>query len=90
MFGYVTANMKELTKQQQKRYESVYCGICRQIREQSSGVSRLGLSYDMAFLALLLMSRMSRRKPPETGPAAFIPPARGIGWITSTSATPRI
>lgn len=56
MFGYVTANMKELTKQQQKRYESVYCGICRQIREQSSGVSRLGLSYDMAFLALLLMS----------------------------------
>lgn len=56
MFGYVTANMKELTKDQQKRYEAVYCGICRQIRERSSSVSRLGLSYDMAFLALLLMS----------------------------------
>ena len=56
MFGYVTASMKELTKEQQHRYETVYCGICRRIREQASSVSRLGLSYDMAFLALLLMS----------------------------------
>ena len=56
MFGYVTANWKELTPEQQDRYGSVYCGICRGIRRQSSNVSRLGLSYDMAFLALLLMS----------------------------------
>ena len=56
MFGYVTANMKELTKAQTQRYSAVYCGICRQIRQRSSGASRLGLSYDMAFLALLLMS----------------------------------
>lgn len=56
MFGYVTANWKELTKPQQERYSSVYCGICRRILAQSSGLSRLGLSYDMAFLALLLMS----------------------------------
>ena len=56
MFGYVTANWKELTKEQQNRYGSVYCGICRRIREQSGNVARLGLSYDMAFLALLHMS----------------------------------
>lgn len=56
MFGFVTANMKELTKDQQNRYGGVYCGICQRIREQSSQVARLGLSYDMAFLALLLMS----------------------------------
>jgi hypothetical protein len=56
MFGYVTANIKELTKQQQTRYNAVYCGICRQIREQSGQMSRLALSFDMAFLALLLMS----------------------------------
>lgn len=56
MFGYVTASMGELTREQQKRYSAVYCGICRQIREQSGSLSRLGLSYDMAFLALLLMS----------------------------------
>ena len=56
MFGYVTANWKELTKEQQDRYGSVYCGICRAIRLQSGQIARLGLSYDMAFLALLLMS----------------------------------
>lgn len=56
MFGLVSANMKELNKQEQSRYNAVYCGICRGIREECSGFARLGLSYDMAFLALLLMS----------------------------------
>lgn len=56
MFGFVTANLKELLRPQQERYGAVYCGICRQIRERSSNAARLGLSYDMAFLALLLMS----------------------------------
>lgn len=56
MFGYVTANTGELTKEQRNRYGAVYCGICRGIRAQSGQMARLGLSYDMAFLALLLMS----------------------------------
>ncbi len=56
MFGYVTANFGELTQQQKQRYGSIYCGICRRIREQASQTARLGLSYDMAFLAMLLMS----------------------------------
>ena len=56
MFGYVTANGKDLDKAQKQRYGAVYCGICRQIRERSSQAARLSLSYDMAFLALLLMS----------------------------------
>lgn len=56
MFGYVMANLPELSKEQRRRYQAVYCGICRRIREQSSNAARLGLSYDMAFLALLLMS----------------------------------
>ena len=56
MFGFVTANISELAETEKQRYQAVYCGICRRIREQSSNLSRLGLSYDMAFLALLLMS----------------------------------
>ena len=56
MFGFVIADWKSLSKQEQNRYTGVYCGICRRIRAQSSNLSRLGLSYDMAFLALLLMS----------------------------------
>lgn len=56
MFGFVTASLKELNKEQQNRYNQVYCGICRQIRIRTNQTARLGLSYDMAFLALLLMS----------------------------------
>lgn len=56
MFGYVMANGRELNKQQRQRYSAVYCGICRNIRDGASNIARLGLSYDMAFLALLLTS----------------------------------
>jgi len=56
MFGYVMANLKELEKPRRERYASVYCGICRGIRAQCSQGCRLALSYDMAFLSLLLMS----------------------------------
>lgn len=56
MFGFVAANPEELTPAQKERYTAVYCGICRQIRGRASSAARLGLSYDMAFLALLLMS----------------------------------
>ena len=80
MFGYVTANWKELTKPQQKRYGAVYCGICRCIRERSSNLSRLGLSYDMAFLALLLMSLY---EPEEvTGDnACILHPIKKRPWV---------
>ena len=56
MFGFVAANVAELSKEEKNRYNAVYCGICRRIREQASSAARLGLSFDMAFLALLLMS----------------------------------
>ena len=80
MFGYVTANWKELTKEQQKRYGAVYCGICRGIRSQSSNLSRLGLSYDMAFLALLLMSLY---EPEETSGsnACILHPIQKRPWV---------
>lgn len=56
MFGFVTANSAELSQEQKRRYNAVYCGICRRIRQQHTNSARLTLSYDMAFLALLLMS----------------------------------
>ena len=56
MFGFVTASYKELSKEQQRRYSAVYCGICRSMRSSANQMARLNLSYDMTFLALLLMS----------------------------------
>ena len=56
MFGYVVANSGELSEAEKARYGAVYCGICRRIRIRAGNAARLGLSYDMSFLALLLMS----------------------------------
>ena len=80
MFGYVTASLKELDKEAEKRYGAVYCGICRRIRRQSGNDARLGLSYDMAFLALLLMSLY---EPEDTGgeKACAMHPIRKRPWI---------
>lgn len=70
MFGYVTASWKELTAEEQKRYGAVYCGICREIRQRSTGIGRICLSYDMAFLALLLMSLYEPEEESGKKPAA--------------------
>ena len=80
MFGYVMANLPELDKTTQKRYSGVYCGICRQIRQRVSNTARLGLSYDMAFLSLLLMSLY---EPEETSGdhACLLHPGRS--WVDS-------
>ena len=80
MFGYVTASMKELDKDMQRRYGAVYCGICRRIRVQSGNTARLGLSYDMAFLALLLMSLY---EPEEVSgdKACGLHPIRKRPWV---------
>lgn len=56
MFGFVNASLKELTDAQKKRYNSIYCGLCRSIRSRAGQMARMSLSYDMTFLALLLMS----------------------------------
>ena len=80
MFGFVAANIKELTKEEKQRYNAAYCGICRGIRTQCSSAARLGLSYDMAFLALLLTSLY---EPEETAGnrACGLHPIKPRPWI---------
>lgn len=82
MFGFVMADSKELSKEQKKRYGAVYCGICRSIRSSASNAARVGLSYDMAFLALLLQSLY---EPEETlgDRACLLHPVSKRGWVDS-------
>lgn len=82
MFGYVCASLDELTEEEKTRYNAIYCGICRRIRAQSSQLARLTLSYDMAFLAMLLMSLY---EPEETGGdcACVLHPIRKKPWTDS-------
>lgn len=81
MFGFVTASFKELSKEDQNRYQSVYCGICRDIRSRSGQLSRLSLSYDMTFLALLLMSLYEPEE--ESGKHACALHPIGRDWVNS-------
>ena len=82
MFGYVTASLKELNSGQRQRYGGIYCGICRQIRARASQTARLSLSYDMAFLALLLMSLYEPEE--ESGPLRCgLHPFRRRDWTDS-------
>ena len=80
MFGYVSASLKELTEPQRARYNAVYCGLCRNIRALAGQAARLSLSYDMTFLALLLMSLY---EPEETqGPnACRLHPIEKRPWV---------
>ncbi len=80
MFGYVSVHQKELTQDQKDRYGSVYCGICRCIREQASQLSSLCLSYDMAFLALLLMSLYEPEEQRHPN-ACLLHPIKKRPWV---------
>lgn len=80
MFGYVTASWKELTKEQRDRYGSIYCGICRGIRQNSGNPARISLSYDMAFLGALLMSLYEPEE--QSGKSAcLIHPVSHRSWV---------
>ena len=79
MFGYVTASLGELNQQQRERYGGVYCGICRSIKAQASQAARLGLSYDITFLSLLLMSLYEPEE--ETGRNHCILHPKRRSWI---------
>lgn len=54
MFGYVNINRKTLTEEDQKIYQSFYCGLCQRLKEKFGTKGQMLLSYDMTFLVVLL------------------------------------
>lgn len=54
MFGLVLPNEKALTPEERARYARIYCGICRSLSSRHGRAAKYTLSYDMAFLALVL------------------------------------
>ena len=56
MFGYIECNRSKLSKEEQERYRSVYCGLCRNLKLRYGELERMSLSYDMTFVILFLSS----------------------------------
>ena len=59
MFGYVQPYIPNLTVGDYEYYRAAYCGLCRSMGSVCGGSSRLTLSYDGVFLALLRMAMMN-------------------------------
>lgn len=56
MFGYLQIEKEELLVKEFETYKAIYCGLCKQMGKDYSFLTRLTLSYDCTFYAMLLMS----------------------------------
>ncbi len=61
MFGYVKPFVPELKIIENQYYKAAYCGLCRAMRNETGIISRMTLSYDITFLALVRLALL-----PET------------------------
>lgn len=63
MFGYIIINKGDMKFKEFDIYHSYYCGLCRALKDRFGAAGQLSLTYDMAFLVILLSSLYE----PETG-----------------------
>ncbi len=63
MLGYVTTEKQELKMREYEIYRGYYCGVCKSIGRRYGQVPRLALTYDAAFLGLVLAGII--REPDE-------------------------
>ncbi len=56
MFGYIKPYRPELKIREAEEYRAVYCGLCRELGKSYGIFARMTLSYDFAFMAMLMMS----------------------------------
>lgn len=61
MFGYVKVNKPELKVREYEFYKGTYCGLCRAMGKCTGQCSRLTLSYDIVFLALMRIGSSGER-----------------------------
>ena len=54
MFGYVRADTPYLYIKDDNLYRAMYCGVCKGISEVCGQSARMGLSYDVTFLSVIL------------------------------------
>ena len=65
MLGYVRIYKPELKVREYEIYCGYYCGICKYIGKEYGQFPRMALSYDAAFLAVLLDSVLERQDEPS-------------------------
>ncbi len=61
MFGYIKTYIPDLRVKEYELYRAAYCGLCDSLGKKVTCTSRLSLSYDFVFLALVRMSLSKER-----------------------------
>ena len=56
MYGYLRVHAPELKVREQEYYRAVYCGLCRSMGKCTGQCSRMTLSYDFTYFALVRMA----------------------------------
>ena len=59
MFGYIQPDIPYMYKKDETLYRAVYCGLCKSIGKSCGQRARFALSFDMAFLSVLLHNIMN-------------------------------
>ena len=62
MFGYVTADIRALSKEGRREYKSYYCGLCRALAARYGARARWLLSFDTV-VAVILLSALEENPP---------------------------
>ena len=65
MVGYVVAYKPDMKIREYELYSAYYCGVCKSIGRRFGMVPRLVLSYDSAFLAIVLDALSSKKEKIE-------------------------
>ena len=67
MFGYIRTDTPELKVRENEYYQAVYCGLCKSQGKCTGQCSRMTLSYDAVFLALLRLAVSGERPKIKQG-----------------------
>ncbi len=86
MFGYVVPCKGQIGEDCYEVFTSYYCGLCKAMGKQCSQASRLGLSYDITFLSLLLSS-VSEEEPDIKAEPCMIHPFKKRKCVKNNKAT---
>lgn len=85
MFGYVNANLGQLSPEDQSTYKGFYCGLCRTLKQTGGTRSQMLLNYDMTFLAILLNGLYEPEVQEETF-SCKVHPGKKMHSLTSNAS----
>jgi len=85
MFGYITPDKPDLRIWEFEVFRGYYCGVCKAMAKRAGNRGRIVLTYDCAFLALLIDS-LKREPIPGKKRRCLVHPLKKRYIVNSTSA----